>query len=562
MPHSLTPSRRPQSCDDRRCRRAMDERPALLLSHLLVNNRPFQVTLTKTGLCWRSLQPRKPPATGGEKHCVPVAEIIAVREPDVDEINKECRRWQKMPSVSSESILHTFTVYHVQRSKEHHWWCREVTFCCSDQQLCNQWVQALEEQLDLQAMRPKNLIVFINPFGGKRLGKQIYDEKVAPLFQLACITTEVIVTERANHARDYLLEADLEKYDGIVSVGGDGMFSEVMHGVIGRTQNNACINQNHPDAELGPCDLRIGIIPAGSTDCICYATVGANDPVTSALHIIVGDSQPIDVSSVHHQNMFLKYSVSLLGYGFYGDTLLDSEKNRWMGPSRYDFSGFKAFLTHQCYEGTISYLPATDTLSSPRDQRPCTAGCAICQNSGEQSQKAREYKILKSEEQKQWKVIKGKFLAINLANMSCACPKSPNGLSPAAHLADGTMDLILVRKCSRFSFLRHLIRHTNGNDQFDLAFVEVYRVKRFKFVPKYSDEEDGDIQEVSKNLFGQFCRDHPTCSSVQLASSWNCDGEIIEHAAIEVRVHCQLLRLFARGIEMLSSENGIDNSVD
>lgn len=53
----------------------------------------------------------------------------------------------------------------------------------------------------------------------------------------------------------------------------------------------------------------------------------------------VGDSQPIDVSSVHHQNMFLKYSVSLLGYGFYGDTLLDSEKNRWMGPSRYDFSG-------------------------------------------------------------------------------------------------------------------------------------------------------------------------------------------------------------------------------
>lgn len=41
------------------------------------------------------------------------------------------------------------------------------------------------------------------------------------------------------------------------------MFSEVMHGVIGRTQNNACINQNHPDAELGPCDLRIGIIPAG-----------------------------------------------------------------------------------------------------------------------------------------------------------------------------------------------------------------------------------------------------------------------------------------------------------
>lgn len=49
--------------------------------------------------------------------------------------------------------------------------------------------------------------------------------------------------------------------------------------------------------------------------------------------------------------------------------------------------------------------------------------------------------------------------------MSCACPRSPKGLSPAAHLADGTTDLILVRKCSRFNFLRHLLRHTSKDDQ-------------------------------------------------------------------------------------------------
>ncbi|XP_072097414.1 ceramide kinase [Mobula birostris] len=542
----------------------MDGCPPLLLSHLLVNDRPFQVTLTKSVFSWQPLRPRKPSSAGGEKCSVPVPEIIAVRETEVDVINKECRRWQKMPSISNEKMFHAFTVYHVKRSKEHHWLCSEVTFSSSDRQLCSQWIQAVEEQLDLQAMRPKNLIVFINPFGGKQLGKQIYDEKVSPLFQLASITADVIVTEYANHARNYLLEADLEKYDGIVSVGGDGMFSEVMHGVIGRTQKNACINQNHPNAELVPCDLRIGIIPSGSTDCICYATVGTNDPVTSALHIIVGDSQPIDVSSVHHKNTFLKYSVSLLGYGFYGDTVSDSEKNRWMGPSRYNFSGFKAFLTHQCYEGVISYLPATETLGSPRDKRPCAAGCRICQHSGEQlkaSKKEREFKFLNSDDHQQWKVIKGKFLAINSANISCACPKSPKGLSPAAHLADGTMDLIVVRKCSRLSFLRYLIRHTTSNDQFDLAFVEVYRVKRFKFTPKYCDEEDSDIQEVSKNLFGHFCRDHPTCSCVQLTSCWDCDGEIIEHAAIEVRVHCQLLRLFARGIEMLPSEKGNGNSV-
>lgn len=49
--------------------------------------------------------------------------------------------------------------------------------------------------------------------------------------------------------------------------------------------------------------------------------------------------------------------------------------------------------------------------------------------------------------------------------MSCACPRSPKGLSPSAHLADGTTDLILVRKCSRLDFFRHLLRHINKDDQ-------------------------------------------------------------------------------------------------
>lgn len=47
----------------------------------------------------------------------------------------------------------------------------------------------------------------------------------------------------------------------------------------------------------------------------------------------------MDVCSIHHNNTFLRYSVSLIGYGFYGDVLTDSERKRWMGPARYDISG-------------------------------------------------------------------------------------------------------------------------------------------------------------------------------------------------------------------------------
>lgn len=61
--------------------------------------------------------------------------------------------------------------------------------------------------------------------------------------------------------------------------------------------------------------------------------------LTPAGCVLAGDSQPMDVCSVHHDDSFLRYSVSLLGYGFYGDVLTDSERNRRLGPARYDLAG-------------------------------------------------------------------------------------------------------------------------------------------------------------------------------------------------------------------------------
>ncbi|XP_062990185.1 ceramide kinase [Elgaria multicarinata webbii] len=519
-----------------------------LTSLLVLGQRPREVTLDPERgiLAWRDPEP--PPRRGRECCAVPTSEIIAVEETEIDEKQSNTGKWHKMAKPRA------FTVYHVKRAQQHRWRCNEVTFWCIDEQLCKRWICMLKELLDSQISRPKHLLVYINPYGGKRQGEKLYEQKVAPLFSLASISTDVIVTEHANHAKDNLFEVNLEKYDGVVCVGGDGMFSEVMHGLIGRTQKDSGIDQNNPKAPLVQCNIRIGIIPAGSTDCICYATVGVNDPVTSALHIIVGDTQPLDVSSVHCNNTFLKYSASLLGYGFYGDVLKDSEEKRWMGPVRYDFSGFKTFLSHHYYEGTISFLPATHTVGSPRDKKHCRTGCRICKQSKKQLEKEEQkYRNeIKGDEEGEWKVIRGKFLAINAANISCACPRSTKGLSPAAHLADGSADLILVRKCSRFNFLRYLVRHTNQDDQFDFDFVEVYRIKKFQFTSKHFEDGDSEPVDVQKKHFGQFCRDHPPCCCDLPDSTWNCDGETLDSSSIEVKVHCQLMKLFARGIEKKS----------
>lgn len=41
------------------------------------------------------------------------------------------------------------------------------------------------------------------------------------------------------------------------------MFSEIMHGLVSRTQQEAGVDENSMEETLMPCGLRIGIIPAG-----------------------------------------------------------------------------------------------------------------------------------------------------------------------------------------------------------------------------------------------------------------------------------------------------------
>ena len=65
----------------------------------------------------------------------------------------------------------------------------------------------------------------------------------------------------------------------------------------------------------------------------------------------------------------------------------------------------------------------------------------------------------------EWVSVEGRFRAVSLTCMSSSCPRSPLGLSPSAHLADGTGDLIIVRDTHPLGFLTFLHRHTSTQDQ-------------------------------------------------------------------------------------------------
>lgn len=53
----------------------------------------------------------------------------------------------------------------------------------------------------------------------------------------------------------------------VITVGGDGMFHEILNGLIRRTQTDYNVDTTKPDFEPVQPSLTIGVIPAGEGVC-------------------------------------------------------------------------------------------------------------------------------------------------------------------------------------------------------------------------------------------------------------------------------------------------------
>lgn len=407
------------------------------------------------------------------------------------------------PSQEPELDPYSFTIHYGFREPCGKWKHKSLNLKHADPLQVTSWIKTLEKQLGDMAQRPKKLLIFINPFGGRKNSMQIYTRYGKPLFEIAGVDVTVNVSQRKDQIRDFLINGSLEMFDSVACVGGDGTVSELFNGLVLRECRNKGIDADNINTPLPSPRLPIGIIPGGSTDTIAYCLHGTTDPTTAVFHIIFGDSVGLDLVSVYNEDQLLKLYASVLSYGYLGDVAYNSDRHRWMGPQRYNYSGFKKLLANNGYQGEVAILTEKNEIPSEK----CFENCSTCSNeSGEGKVKA------------QWKTIKGKFFMISGANISCACSHSPNGIAPYSHLGDGNMHLVLVRHGSFFNNLRLLLNLSNKKKHIEeLPFVETYSAKEFCF------------------------------RSLGSTSRWNCDGEIQHQSNIRAKVSRQLLTIFSRG---------------
>ncbi|XP_018320577.1 ceramide kinase [Agrilus planipennis] len=467
-----------------------DNQNSVLLSNFYLGRRRYRVYYHRNLIVWDS---EKPPCA---QKTVPIENVIAVQH------NYET---STHPSEEPRCDPNAFTIHFAERGEKRTWKYNSITFKHSDVLQVSSWVKTLQNHLQKFTGRPKHLLLFVNPYGGKRKALKIFEKFGKPLFQIAGVDVSVIISQRQNQIRDIIINHNLDNYDAVGCVGGDGTISELFNGLVLKECQKQGIDPDDMSIDLPKPNLPIGVIPGGSTDSIAYCLHGTTDVTTAVLHIIFGDKTGLDLVSVYDETRLLRLFASAFSYGYLGDIAYYSEQLRWMGPSRYEYTGFKRIISNTGYKGEIAVLSENDPIGTK-----CYEKCVRC------SLKKAEDNDNKNEGV--WKTLKGKFFMVTAANISCACERSPNGIAPYSHLGDGNMHVVLVRHTSLINNLRLLIRLTRSDSNVDdLDFVEIHQAKELCFRAE-------DMQ-----------------------SRWNCDGEIQHQTDVRAKVRCQLLTVFTRG---------------
>ncbi|KAG0539677.1 hypothetical protein BDA96_03G342300 [Sorghum bicolor] len=332
------------------------------------------------------------------------------------------------------------------------------------------WGEGLTRYLDSFG-RPKRLFVFVNPFGGKKCARKIYDTEIKPLFEAAGVSITLQETEYQGHAREVVYSLDLAEYDGVVCVSGDGVLVEVVNGILQRTDWEEAIK------------VPIGVVPAGSGNGMAKSLLHAASEkysVSNAVFAIIkGHKQSLDVCTILQGDTKF-FSVLLMTWGLVADIDIESEKYRWMGSARFDFYALVRIMNLRKYCGSIQFVPAPgyEAYGEPIKQVKNSIVESVEQNgkSHRSSYPGPSVEFQASD----WRFIDGPFIAVWVNNVPWAAEDIM--AAPEAKFSDGYMDAAILRDCPKADLLALLMKMSDGS-YVKSPYVAYLKVRTFQLSP-------------------------------------------------------------------------------
>ncbi|KAI3498846.1 hypothetical protein L1887_34632 [Cichorium endivia] len=294
--------------------------------------------------------------------------------------------------------------------------------------------------------RPKKLLIFVNPFGGRKSASKIFSNDVKPILEDANIKYTLQETKYQLHAKEVCRSLDLTKYDGIICVSGDGILVEVVNGLLER--------EDWADALKMP----LGVIPAGTGNGMIKSLLDSvGQPCTPAhatLAAVRGHKRSLDVATIW-QGQTAFFSVLMLAWGLVSDIDIESEKYRWMGSARIDFYALKRILKLRKYNGSICFVPTPGFENVGETIGSCVDSIEPFKprQHGYQGPNL-DLKNLN------WRKIDGPFVSVWLHNVPWGAENTM--AAPDAKFEDGYLDLIVVQQCPKLALLSLLSEINNG----------------------------------------------------------------------------------------------------
>jgi sphingosine kinase len=205
----------------------------------------------------------------------------------------------------------------------------------------------------------KRILLLSNPKSGKGNATKLTEEIVLPLIKDRSINYDLLVTQRANQACNFVagLPTLLHRYSSIAIVSGDGLVYEIYQGLMTRT-----------DWEVA-CKMPIAIIPGGSGNGLAKSVVHFQDKDINsgttdkdyakhcATNLVDGIPRPMDMSCIQTSAGTPYISFLSFSWGFGAEVDIESEKIRFLGGARFTVWTLYSLMKMGSSRARISYKP-------------------------------------------------------------------------------------------------------------------------------------------------------------------------------------------------------------
>ncbi|XP_072539492.1 sphingosine kinase 1-like [Salminus brasiliensis] len=213
-----------------------------------------------------------------------------------------------------------------------------------------------------EVQRPCRVLLLLNPQSGRGQARTLFASHIERMLQEASIPYTLTITERQNHARELVREADLSQWDALAIMSGDGLLFEVVNGLMERDDWEEAIK------------TPLGVLPGGSGNAVAASihhycglqpVSGEELLVSCGFMLCKGLVSRLDLTSVCMASSQRLFSFLSLAWGFVADVDIESEKYRHVGAARFTLGTLVRLASLRVYQGKLSYLPAEESGSPP-----------------------------------------------------------------------------------------------------------------------------------------------------------------------------------------------------